>query len=114
MSAPPAPRGVLVRKLQVLRHNPNALRFDPATLAGKLAALRKAGLPPPIVLSIVRDAPRCLSPAAKTLVDRISILEKAFPSIPVIHLLGKAPCLLQKKIVPDAQVYVYTFVGFCC
>ena len=98
---------------QVLRCNPNALRFDPATLASKLATLRKAGLPPSIVRSIVRDAPRCLSAGAKSLGDRVSNLKKAFPSIPLERLLREAPCLLQKQIVPADQAR-RGIDGFAC
>ena len=99
---------------QVLRYNPNALRFDTATLASKLVALRKAGLSPSIVRSIVRDAPRCLSAGAKSLGDRVSTLKKAFPSIPLERLLGETPCLLQKQIVPEHQARRGIACFACC
>ena len=98
MFAPVAP------PLQVLKYNPNALRYDSDNVAGKIIALREAGLPAAVVRSIVRDAPRCLSAAAGTLVERVSILKKAFPSVPAARLVEGAPCLLQKHIAPDAQV----------
>lgn len=75
-------------------------------------ALRKAGLPPSIVRSIVRDAPRCLSAGAKALRDRVYILKKAFPSIALERLLGEAPCLLQKQIVPEEQARRDGFICF--
>lgn len=91
---------------QVLRYYPNALRLDPATLAGKLEALRGAGLSPETVLSVVGGAPRCLSAAARTLEQRVSTLKEAFPSICVDGMLGKAPRLLQNRIDPAARVRV--------
>lgn len=89
---------------QVLSYYPNALRFDPATLADKLKALRRAELSPEMVVTVVRGAPRCLSAAAGTLERRVSTLREAFPSIPLSRLIGKAPGLLQNKIDPAAQV----------
>lgn len=89
---------------EVLRYFPNALRFEPATLARKLEALQRAGLPPGVALEVVRGAPRCLSVAEGTLERRVSALREAFPSIPLSRLLGEAPCLLQNKIEPAAKV----------
>lgn len=94
----------------MLRYNPNALRYDPATLAEKLAVLREVGIPANVVGTVVRDAPRCLSVGAKTLGDRVSTLKEAFPTIPVSGLLEKAPCLLLKNIRPTAQVCFC----YCC
>lgn len=91
---------------QVLSYYPNALRFDPATLADKLKALRRAGLSPELVAAVVRGAPRCLSAAAETLERRVAILREAFPSIPLSLLVGEAPGLLQNKINPAAQVVI--------
>lgn len=91
-------------KKQVLTYNPDILRYDPATLAAKLMALREAGVPAATVRIIARDAPRSLSVAAKALGDRVSVLKEAFPSVPVARLLGEAPCLLLKKIDPVPKV----------
>lgn len=105
--APPGCVGeeaVAAAAAQVLRYYPNALRMDPATLAGKLEALREAGLSSETVLSVVGGAPRCLSAAARTLEQRVSTLKEAFPSICVDGLLGQAPGLLQNRIDPAARV----------
>ncbi|CAN0137902.1 unnamed protein product, partial [Ectocarpus sp. 4 AP-2014] len=93
-----------VMMAQTLRYNPNALRFDPATLARKLGVLRGAGLSAETVCRVVGGAPRCLSAAAGTLEARVSALREAFPSVPLSRLLGEAPCLLQKTIDPVAKV----------
>ena len=105
-----APRGggsdeaVAAAAAQVLRYYPNALRLDPATLAGKLEALRGAGLSSETVLSVVGGAPRCLSAAASTLEQRVSTLKEAFTSICVDGMLRQAPGLLQNRINPGARV----------
>lgn len=105
-----APRGgggdeaVTAAAAQVLRYYPNALRLDPATLAGKLEALRGAGLSSETVLSVVGGAPRCLSAAASTLEQRVSTLKEAFPSICVDGMLRQAPGLLQNRLNPGARV----------
>eukprot|EP00752_Nemacystus_decipiens_P014387 g12797.t1 len=91
---------------QVLRYFPNALRLDPATLAGKLEALRLAGLSSETVLSVVGGAPRCLSAAAGTLEQRVSTLKEAFPSACVDGMLRKAPGLLQNRVDPGARLKV--------
>ncbi|CAN0275348.1 unnamed protein product, partial [Ectocarpus fasciculatus] len=93
-----------VMMAQMLRYNPNALRFDPATLARKLRVLRGAGLSAETVCRVVGGAPRCLSSAAGTLGARVSALREAFPSVPLSRLLGEAPCLLQKTIDPVAKI----------
>ncbi|CAM9640263.1 unnamed protein product [Ectocarpus sp. 12 AP-2014] len=95
-----------VMMAQTLRYNPNALRFDPATLARKLGVLRGAGLSAETVCRVVGGAPRCLSAAAGTLEARVSTLKEAFPSVPLSRLLGEAPCLLQKTIDPVAKIEV--------
>ncbi|CAN0550953.1 unnamed protein product, partial [Ectocarpus sp. 12 AP-2014] len=95
-----------VMMAQTLRYNPNALRFDPATLARKLGVLRGAGLSAETVCRVVGGAPRCLSAAAGTLEARVSALREAFPSVPLSRLLGEAPCLLQKTIDPVAKIKV--------
>ncbi|CBJ26875.1 conserved unknown protein [Ectocarpus siliculosus] len=95
-----------VMMAQTLRYNPNALRFDPATLARKLGVLRGAGLSAETVCRVVGGAPRCLSAAAGTLEARVSALREAFPSVPLSRLLGEAPCLLQKTIDPVAKIEV--------
>lgn len=104
-----APRGgdgteVVEAAAQVLRYYPNALRLDPATLAGKLEALRRAGLSSEAVLAVVGGAPRCLSAAAGTLEQRVSTLRETFPSAAVDGMLGQAPGLLLNRIDPGARV----------
>ncbi|CAM9703369.1 unnamed protein product, partial [Hapterophycus canaliculatus] len=91
---------------RVLRYFPNALRFEPATLARKLEALQRAGLSPEMALEVIGGAPRCLSVAEGTLERRVSALREAFPSVPLSRLLGEAPCLLQNRIDPAAKVEV--------
>lgn len=97
-----AAAGVMIQ--QMLRYNPNALRFDPATVARKLRVLRGAGLSAETVCRVVGGAPRCLTAAAGTLEARVSALREALPSVPLSRLLGEAPCLLQKTIDPAAKV----------
>ncbi|CAM9162240.1 unnamed protein product [Scytosiphon promiscuus] len=106
--AAPAPMAPIADGVmaQVLRYFPNALRFEPATLAGKLEALQRAGLSPETALEVVGGAPRCLSVAEGTLERRVSALREAFPSIPLSRLLGEAPCLLQNRIDAAAKTEV--------
>eukprot|EP00903_Cladosiphon_okamuranus_P014829 g13732.t1 len=91
---------------QVLLYYPKALRLDPATLAGKLEALRRAGLSSEAVLAVVGGAPKCLSAAAETLEQRVSTLRDAFPSASVDGMLGQVPGLLLNRIDPGARVKV--------
>lgn len=89
---------------QVLRYYPNALRFDPETLAEKLGALRGAGLSAGTVLAIVGGAPTVLKAAAGTLEQRVWALREAFPSLCVDGMLAGAPALLKNRIDPAARV----------
>lgn len=98
---------------QVLTFNPDALRYDPATLAGKLVAMREAGISAATVKCIVRDAPRCLSSGAKTLSDRVAALREVFPTLSLSRILEQAPCLLVKKIGFVAQVCIAWYCCYC-